>query len=123
MRLMARLLLCAAMVATATAVRAERVFNQAELDSLLAPIALYPDAVLSNILVAASYPEEVREAAAWTRDNARLRGDDALRAIQPAPWQPSVKALVPFPELLDRMDQNPDWLRDLGEAYRVHGPY
>jgi hypothetical protein len=123
MKTLTRLLLCAALLATAMLARAERIYNQAELDALLAPIALYPDQVLSNILVAASYPDEVKEAAGWTRDNAQLHGDDALRAIQPAPWQPAVKALVPFPEVLARMAESPDWLRDLGEAYRTHGPY
>jgi hypothetical protein len=103
--------------------RAERVFNQAELDALLAPVALYPDAVLSNVLVAAGYPDDVRQAAAWSRANPQLRGDDALRLVENTPWQPSVKALVAFPEVLTRMDESPNWLRDLGDAYRIHGPY
>jgi hypothetical protein len=123
MKTFARILLCAALLATAFAARADRVFNQAELDSLLAPIALYPDTVLSNILVAAGYPEDVREAAAWSRGNPQLRGDEALRATEVLPWHPSVKALVAMPEVLARMDESPNWLNDLGEAYRVHGPY
>jgi|SRR5881394_1746511 len=123
MKTIARILLCAALLAAAFAARAERVFNQAELDALLAPVALYPDAVLSNILVAASYPDDVREAAAWSRGNPQLRGDDALRATDTLPWHPSVKALVAMPEVLVRMDESPNWLRDLSEAYRVHGPY
>lgn len=118
-----RVLLCATLLAAGTAARAEQVFNQAELDALLAPIALYPDAVLSNILVAAGYPDQVREAAAWSRANPQLRGDDALRATEYTPWQPAVRALVAFPEALARMDESPQWLGDLGEAYRVHGPY
>jgi hypothetical protein len=123
MKTIARILLCAAMLATAFAARADRVFNQAELDALLAPVALYPDTVLSNILVAAGYPDDVREAAAWSRGNPQLRGDEALRAVESVPWHPSVKALVAMPEVLARMDESPTWLRDLGEAYRVHGPY
>jgi len=123
MKTLARLLLCAALFATAFAARAERVFNQAELDALLAPVALYPDAVLSNILVAAGYPDDVHEAAAWSRGNPQVRGDDALRATEALPWQASVKALAAFPEVLTRMDESPKWLSDLGEAYRVHGPY
>ena len=122
MRFAARLLLFAALLLTGAAAQA-RVFNQAELDSLLAPIALYPDPVLSNILEAAAYPDQVAEAARWSRANPQLQGDDALRALEPVPWHPSVKALVAFPELLARMEESPSWLRDLGEAYAVHGPY
>jgi hypothetical protein len=123
MKNLSRILLCAALLATAFVARAERTFNQAELDALLAPVALYPDGVLSNILVAASYPEDVREAAAWSRGNPQLRGDEALRAVEYTPWQPSVKALAATPEVLLRMDESPTWMRDLGDAYRVHGPY
>ena len=123
MKTLTRILLCAAMLATAFAARAERTFNQAELDALLAPVALYPDSVLSSILVAASYPDDVREAAAWSRGSPQLRGDEALRMVDSLPWQPSVKALVAFPEVLARMDESPAWLRDLSDAYRVHGPY
>ena len=123
MKNLSRILLCAALLATAFVARAERTFNQAELDALLAPVALYPDSVLSNILVAASYPEDVREAAAWSRGNPQLRGDEALRAVETLPWQPSVKALAATPEVLLRMDESPTWTRDLGDAYRIHGPY
>lgn len=122
MKTLTRLLLCTALLATAMAARAERAYNQAELDALLAPVALYPDAVLSNILVAAGYPDDVREAAAWSRGNPQLRGDEALRLVENLPWHPSVKALVAMPEVLARMDESPTWLSDLGEAYRVRGP-
>jgi hypothetical protein len=123
MKTAARILLCAMLFAGASAANAQRVFNQAELDALLAPIALYPDPVLSHILAAASTPEDVREAAAWSRANPQLRGDEALRAVEPAIWHPSVKALVAYPDILARLDESPAWLRDLGEAYRVHGHY
>lgn len=123
MKTLTRLFLCAALLATAFAARAERTFNQAELDALLAPVALYPDAVLNNILDAASYPQDVQAAAAWSRANPQLRGDEALRLVENTPWPPSVKALVATPEILARMDESPQWLADLGEANRVHGPY
>ncbi len=122
MRFAARMLLFAALLLTGAAAQA-RVFNQAELDALLAPIALYPDPLLSNILEAAAYPDQVAEAARWSRANPQLKGDDAVRALEPVPWHPSVKALVAFPDVLARMEESPNWLRDLGEAYRVHGPY
>src|SRR4051812_13995773 len=119
-----RLLLCALLAMLGQAGLAQaRTFNQAELDALLAPIALYPDPVLSNVLDASQYPDEVRNAAAWARDNPQLKGDEALRALGPVQWQPSVKALAAFPDVLARMDESPQWLQDLGEAYQEHGPY
>jgi len=119
-----RLLLCALLAVFGMAGIAQaRTFNQAELDALLAPIALYPDPVLSNVLDASQYPDQVHEAAQWTRDNPQLKGDEALRALGPVQWQQSVKALAAFPDVLARMDESPQWLQDLGEAYRVHGPY
>jgi hypothetical protein len=94
-----------------------RIYQQAELDALLAPIALHPDGLVSQILIAATYPEEVAAAARWSRANAYLRGDDAVRAVHGEPWDPSVKALVAFPDLLARMEESPQWLHDLGEAF------
>src|SRR3954462_3781427 len=99
-----------------------RVYNQAELDALLAPVALYPDAVLSNILIASTYPEDVRQAAEWSRANAQLGGEDAVRAAEPMPWHPSVKALVAFPDVLGRMNESPQWVVDLGTAFREQEP-
>jgi hypothetical protein len=95
-----------------------RVYHQGELDAMLAPIALQPDSVVSQVLIAATRPHEVAAAARWVRANPHVRGDDALRAIQHEPWDPVVKSLVAFPDLLVRMDESPQWLHDLGEAYR-----
>jgi len=100
-----------------------RVYNQAELDALVAPVALYPDAVLSTILVASTYPDDVRQAAEWSRANAQLAGEDAVRAAEPMPWHPSVKALVAYPDLLARMYDSPQWVADLGTAFREYEPY
>jgi hypothetical protein len=94
-----------------------RVYTQAELDQMLAPIALYPDALLSQVLMAATYPIEVVEAARWTRANPGLRGDAAVRAVQNQDWDPSVQSLVAFPHILQRMDENLQWTEDLGEAF------
>jgi hypothetical protein len=96
---------------------AQRVYNQGELDALLAPIALQPDGVVSQVLIASTYPDEVAAGARWSRANPHLRGNDALRAVQNEPWDPAVKALVAFPDLLIRMDESPQWLHDLGEAF------
>ena len=97
--------------------QAQKLYTQAELDALLAPVALQTDGVLSQILMAATYPEDVAAAAAWSRTNAHLRGDAAVRAADEQPWDPSVKSLLAFPELLARMDESPQWLRELGEAF------
>jgi len=101
----------------ANTAQAQRVYHQGELDAMLAPIALQPDGVVSQVLIASTYPDEVAAAARWSRANPHLRGDDAVRAVQNEPWDPSVKALTAFPELLIRMDESPQWLHDLGEAF------
>jgi len=118
------LVLLAALAALHVPAQAQpRVYNQAELDALLAPVALYPDAVLSNILVASTYPDDVRQAAAWSLANPQLTGEDAVRAAEPMPWHPSVKALAAFPDLLGRMNDSPQWVADLGAAFREQEPY
>ncbi|HUG99829.1 MAG TPA: DUF3300 domain-containing protein [Gammaproteobacteria bacterium] len=91
-------------------------YTQAQLDQLLAPIALYPDSLLSQVLVAATYPLEVVEAARWSRQNPQLEGENAVAAVADRDWDPSVKALVAFPEILARMDEDLDWTRNLGDA-------
>jgi hypothetical protein len=97
-------------------------YSQAQLDQMLAPIALYPDALLTQILLAATRPHEVTQAADWVRANPGLQGDDAVRMAQPAEWDPSVKSLVAFPHLLERMAESIDWTRALGEAFIVQEP-
>ena len=92
-------------------------FTQQELDQILAPIALYPDALLSQIMMAATYPREVTEAAEWSRGNRDLNGDRAVRAVEGYDWDPSVKSLVAFPQILDMMDEKLNWTEDLGDAF------
>lgn len=94
----------------------EQGFSEGELDQMLAPIALYPDALLSQVLMAATYPLEIVEAARWSRQNPQLEGEDAVAAVTDRAWDPSVKALVAFPDLLARMDEDLDWTRSLGDA-------
>jgi hypothetical protein len=92
-------------------------FTEAQLDSLLAPIALYPDTVLSHVLIASTYPLEVVEADRWARNNSRYTGDDAVNAVDSRDWDPSVKALVAFPDILRRMSEDLDWTQQLGDAF------
>jgi hypothetical protein len=90
-----------------------------QLDQLVAPIALYPDRLLAPILMAATYPIEVVEAARWVqnRNNAMLRGDQLDAALQQMSWNPSVKSLVPFPQILQMMSNRLDWTQALGNAF------
>ncbi len=90
--------------------------SDAELDQALAPVALYPDALLSQILMAATYPLQVVEAARWSRQRPDLDGSAAVEAAEGQDWDPSVQALVAFPQVLERMDQDLTWTSLLGEA-------
>lgn len=94
-------------------------WTSAQLDQMLAPIALYPDALLAQILMAATYPLEVVEASRWLHvpGNAGLRGNQLADVLDQQSWDPSVKSLVPFPQVLDMMDQNLDWTEQLGDAF------
>lgn len=94
-------------------------YDAAQLDQLLAPIALYPDALLAQILMASTYPLEVVEAARWVEDpaHAALKGDELVNALEPLGWDPSVKALVPFPSVLQMMNSRLDWMQKLGDAF------
>ena len=92
-------------------------FTQQELDQMLAPIALYPDSLLSQILMAATYPLEVVEASRWTKANPNLQGDQAVQAVAQNNWDPSVKSLVAFPQILLMMDEHLAWTERLGDAF------
>lgn len=93
--------------------------SPAQFDQLLAPIALYPDDLLGQIVMAAGYPLEVVDADRWLEDsnNAALRGDGLSSALGPMAWDPSVKSLVQFPQVLHMMDVQLDWTESLGEAF------
>jgi hypothetical protein len=91
--------------------------SPAELDQLVAPIALYPDALVAQILAAATYPTEIVEADRWMQQHPGLTGDALAKAVDPQPWDPSVKALTQFPSVLVVMDKNLSWTSSLGDAY------
>lgn len=94
-------------------------FNTEQLDALLAPIALYPDPLLTQVLMASTYPLQVVEAARWVEDPAHkgLSGDALTKALAAQPWDPSVKSLVPFPSVLAMMNGQLDWMQQLGYAF------
>lgn len=116
-RLVAPLLALMLALPAHAASRAATPFTDAELDQLLAPVALYPDSVLSHVLIAATVPDEVEAAADWSHRHPDLRGQAAVDAVEGKGWDPSVKALVAFPEVLERMDEDPEWTEDLGAAF------
>ncbi len=95
----------------------EQVFSDAELEQMLAPIALYPDSLLTHILIASTYPLEVVQASRWRAENESLANDEAMKAAAEEDWDPSVKALIAFPEVLKRIADDLDWLQDLGDAF------
>ncbi len=94
-------------------------FTKAQLDQMLAPIALYPDQLLTQLLMAATFPDQLVDAAKWLQDsqNAALKGDDMANALQPLPWDPSVKSLVAFPQIIVMLTDHLDWTEALGTAF------
>ena len=102
--------------AAAMAQNAAHLSNQ-QLDALTAPIALYPDALLAQVLMAATFPQDVQAAAAWSKSNPNVKGDDAVKAVASQPWDPSVQSLVAFPQVLATMASKPDWVTQIGNAF------
>ncbi|QYJ78724.1 DUF3300 domain-containing protein [Shewanella acanthi] len=91
--------------------------SQAELEQMLAPIALYPDTLLTHILIASTYPLEVVQAQRYLEDNPNLSVDQVMSRTEDKDWDPSVKALMGFPTVLEKMGDNLDWTQNLGEAF------
>jgi hypothetical protein len=92
-------------------------FRQEELDQMLAPIALYPDDLLSQILMAATYPLEVVQAARWVQASSNFRGDQLAMALEQQDWDPSVKSMINFPDVLQMMNERLEWTQVLGDAF------
>jgi hypothetical protein len=92
-------------------------FSKEELTQMLAPIALYPDALTAQILMASTYPLEVVEADRWRSQNSRLSEGELDSALQDKPWDPSIKSLCHFPQILSSMSEKLDQTRKLGDAF------
>src|SRR3979411_2133375 len=88
-----------------------------QLQQLVAPIALYPDALVAQILAAATYPDQIVVADRWLQQHSNLKGEQLGQEVDKQPWDPSVKALVEFPSVLANMDKNLSWTSSLGDAY------
>src|SRR5271168_4315045 len=92
-----------------------------ELQQLVAPIALYPDSLVAQVLGAASYPDQVAAAASWLQ-NTTLTGQPLMYGVDAQQWDPSVKAMTQFPSVLENLAKNLSWTSALGEAYTTQGP-
>jgi len=92
-------------------------FSQAQLEQMLAPIALYPDSLLTHLLIASTYPIEVVQAERWLDENSELESEQLIALSEDKDWDASVKALLPFPRVLKRLSENLDWTQQLGDAF------
>jgi hypothetical protein len=95
----------------------EPAFTREQLEQMLAPIALYPDDLLSQILMACTYPLDVVQADRWVKAHAELKGDEAAKALEQEPWDASVKSLVAVPDVLAMLSEKLDWTQQLGDAF------
>lgn len=111
------LLIASLPVAFAQEAEPEALFKQEELDQMLAPIALYPDSLLAQLLMASTYPLEVVQAARWLEQNKDLEDQALADALEKRDWDPSVKSLIQFPDVLSMMNENLDWMMKLGDAF------
>lgn len=94
-------------------------FKTEQLDQMLAPIALFPDELVANVLMASTYPLDVVQAARWRKEpaNAKLKGDALTKALEGKSWDPSVKSLTMFPDVLNMMSEKLEWTQTLGDAF------
>jgi uncharacterized membrane protein YgcG len=88
-----------------------------QLQQLVAPIAMYPDSLVAQVLAGSTFPEQIVEADRWVQAHPELKGDALGQAVDQQPWDPSVKALAAFPSVLGNMDKNLSWTSSLGDAY------
>jgi hypothetical protein len=92
-------------------------FSTEQIEQLVAPIALYPDALLAQMLMASTYPLQIIQAARWVEQNADIEGDDLEKAMQEQTWDHSVRSLTAFPQVLEMMNDELEWTQDLGDAF------
>ncbi len=102
---------------TSTQTTQAPVFSNQELDAMLAPVALFPDSLLSQVLMAATYPLEIVQATRWSKSSGNQGGDAALARVSDQTWDPSVQSLVAFPQVLAMMSEQLDWTQTLGDAF------
>jgi hypothetical protein len=103
--------------AAAGTAQGQKTFSQEELEQLLAPIALYPDELLAQVLMASTYPLDIVRAERWVKANPNLKDKALEDALEKQPWDPSVKSLAVFPQVLTMMSEKLDWTQKLGDAF------
>jgi hypothetical protein len=101
----------------ATPASSSAVFSKEEIAQLVAPVALYPDSLLAQVLMASTYPGDVADAAKWAKDHPDQKGDAAVKAVAQQPWDPSVQSLVAFPQALLMLGGDIAWVQKLGDAF------
>lgn len=103
--------------APAAAPAQEKLYNNEQLDQMMAPVALYPDSMLAQLFMACTYPSSVAEAAAWSDAHKDEKGEAAVKMVENENWDPAVKALVAFPQVLVQLKDQPDWVQKVGDAF------
>ena len=96
---------------------ASATFSTEQLDQMMAPIALYPDSLLAQVLMASTYPGDVADAVKWSAAHKDAKGEEAVKQVASQPWDPSVQSLVAFPQLLAVLGQDPAWVQKMGDAF------
>ena len=94
-----------------------KTFSKEEIAQVVAPVALYPDSLLAQVLMASTYPGDVADAAKWAKAHPESKGDDAVKAVAQEDWDPSVQSLVAFPQALLMMGNDINWVQKLGDAF------
>ncbi len=92
-------------------------FSNEQLEQMTAQVALYPDALLAQLFMATTYPDDFAAAARWSKAHPDTKGDEAVKMVENEPWDPSVASLVAFPEVLITLGDKPDWVRNMGDAF------
>ena len=92
-------------------------FSNEQLEQMTAPVALFPDALLAQLFMATTYPEDFAAAAAWSKAHPNEKGDAAVKMVENQPWDPSVASLVAFPDVLITFGAQPEWVRNMGDAF------
>lgn len=92
-------------------------FSNEQLEQMTAPVALFPDALLAQLFMATTYPEDFAAAAAWSKAHPNDKGDAAVKMVENQPWDPSVASLVAFPDVLITFGAQPEWVRNMGDAF------
>lgn len=103
--------------AATTPASSSTTFSVEQLDQMMAPVALYPDSLLAQVLMASTYPGDVADAVQWSAAHKDAKGEDAVKQVADQPWDPSVQSLVAFPQLLAVLGQDPAWVQKMGDAF------